>query len=1331
MDESEHGQLRVPDETSISETHHENPDLSAKNSTKVKSEDKSDFPVTSSVTGKAVESFGAIDSALGESLSEGDHREPQQAASTPVAQVAVRRRIGRPPGSKNKKPSEKPDAHRGSQAPFMSERKNNGNDPVSSKAAPLNSPQRQLFKGQHAMRSRPGFGLPGLPGLTKKSSARAVRNDGFGRRITQSKSQDLSFRELASCCDGVPALIKIFNGLVYPVLIALKNAHQNALPEKALMLANKTFDNKFKAFLKEFNYHLTEIQKSLIEAWLRKHFAREIERVSKEAVHSSGVTGLPVQRTNSRTAFVGTKERGLQEIDKTSKSVEQLPLEVNENPQEASHWSKLVYPPQSSTSTELAIGPSTGLDLGTAPAAAKVRGSGGDRPYKSSRREHCDFDQDECLWLLHALDDLDQKPYKTYHGDTIEVRDQLKTRLVGAVQDKMKSIIQAAKDRPEFASIRRKKKSVRAFLADLINEETSPQAPTRLAIPTSQMIGSLLRSRELGSTAPRKTGSRDPQEALRLEVTQDIQPWRSWKGASGDVVTVAWAPDSNFYAAGAAAQSDDDDLQYNRPCNLLVGGLTSNIITEIPDHRIARPTPDTITSGPNSTYAVYQACDPVVYKTVTSVQFSPWGGYMYTGSHDGTAKIWDVSSPSGKPRCISTLSHDAEVTSLELSTHYAGYFATATKTVKNAIRVFSPSREPTALSSSQAVKHCHQDIYPECVRWGLTSNTKHLLLAGFQKWAGEDFSVTRRGQICLWDVNTAIEIRVRPHISSIFSAAWHPREDIFVTGGAPGSGLLSYPNETQSVVRSYDVRNTSNYMVEFECPALDMQDVTFHPIRAHYATAACTDGITYVWDYRRPDLILHRLGHGKPLQELSPNEEELSSDRHREKVDAGVMLSLWDAAGSIFYTGSSDGVVKAWDILRSPEDVWVRDIARLPAGVQSGASSPDGINMLIGDAVGGIHILSAAPISDSANDGQRGCNDGESNIEPIGFVGATVDKKYDGEDPGTEGIEASRELLQTGQLLFHPTFGIGKGPNYQGPFAVFARWNNMASGFFELLPDLAKQQAFSLSGEEQLEHSSKIKALISARSEQMQAIKDGTQAPTFSFGPPTSFVANRRSNTIIARKESRSGSRSAAVRKGMEDAPEFTPMVSQPGSVRSSATVNQNATTSALNKTVTYIDLDEYISPSLPQMNQKRKRDPSMNSNSNLPPPKRTIIAGPNGAIPARVIANQDLDVVDLTGDDNVPSISHVKVTVSGKTVAIVPELQTRRSMAYAMIKEEHSPTSDKLIPIVDLDESDGGKQGVESGAKGGVKEEKGKKKKNLLSWTEWVDEDFWWPEGC
>lgn len=965
-----------------------------------------------------------------------------------------------------------------------------------------------------------------------------------------------------------------------------------------------------------------------------------------------------------------------------------------------------------------------------APAAARMRDSDHDRQYKSSRRGHCDFDQDECLWLLHALDDQDHKSYKKYSGDTMEVRKQLKTRLFGAVEGKIKSIVQVARERPEFASMRRKKKSVRAFLFDLINEKAPAEAPTRFTVPKSLKIGSLLQSRELGLTPWQKTGFRDPQGALQLELTQYSQPWRSWKGASGDVVTVAWAPNSDFYAAGAAAQSDDDDLQYNRSCNLLFGGLTSKTISEIPDHGIARPTPDTITSGPNSTYAVYQACDPVVYKTVTSVQFSPWGGYMYTSSHDSTAKIWDVSLTSGRPCCISTLSHDAEVTSLEVSTHFPGYFATATKTVNNAIRVFSPDHEPTAFSSPQAVKHCHQDIYPECVRWGLTSNTKHFLLGGFQRWAGEDFSAARRGQICLWDVNKGKEIRIRPHISSIFSAAWHPREDIFVTGGAPGSGPLSYPDETKSVVRSYDIRNTSNYIVEFECPALDMQDVTFHPLRAHYTSAACTDGTTYVWDYRRPDLILHRLGHGEPLQELPPNEEKLPSNEHREKVDAGVMLSLWDAAGSMFYTGSSDGVIKAWDILRSPEDVWVRDIAHLPAGVQSGALSPDGTNLLVGDAVGGIHILSAAPINCSANDGERDGEDGEIQTEPIEFIAATVNQNNDGEDPGTDGIEASRQLLQTGQVLFHPTFGIGKGPNYQGPFAVSARWNNMSSGFYELLPEFSKQQAFSVSGEEQLSYSSRIKALISARCEQMRAIKYGTKPPDFSLGPTSSFVANRRASAITAREECHPDSPSAVARTtGLEDAPEFTPMVPQPGSRRSSATANTNATTSSPDKTVTYIDLDEYISLSLPQANQKRKRNPSLITESSSTPLKRTIIAGPNGAIHMQVTAEKDVDVVDLTGDDDVRSLSPVKVSVSGKTVPIAPELQTRQSMPYAMVKEEHSPASSKMIPIVDLDESDGGKEKVERGAKRRVKGEK--EKENLLSWKEWVDEDFWWPEGC
>lgn len=506
----------------------------------------------------------------------------------------------------------------------------------------------------------------------------------------------------------------------------------------------------------------------------------------------------------------------------------------------------------------------------------------------------------------------------------------------------MTAIIQAAHSAPETTLAHRKKKCIRAFLVDLTEDAIPASAQPRLAVPSLEVkdkaskprntFSSLLRNRELGLENPAQ--STNQQNALHISVAETIRPWRSWKGASSDVVTVAWAPDSLSYAAGAAAQSDDNDLQYNRPHNLLVGDLSSNTIFELPDHRIERPRPETVDNGPNSTYAVYQACDPMVYKTVTSVQFSPWGGALYTASDDRTVKIWDTSS--GLPTCFATLSHEAEVTSLEVSNHHPGYFATAAKTIDNAVRVYWPGQQGSQtgylglnFSSSRALKHRGHDIFPECIRWGLTSGTKHLLLAGFQQWAEHDFSAARQGQICLWDVNTGANINVRPHASAIFSVAWHPLDNIFATGGAPGGGPLSFPKTTKSVVRSYDTRSTSSYTHEFECPALDMQDVTFHPTGSNYVTAGCTDGTTYVWDYRWPDETMHKLSHGKPLQELVANEEGLPYIEHREKVDAGVMLGIWGKGASLFYTGSSDGVIKAWDIRRAPEDVWIKDVAHL------------------------------------------------------------------------------------------------------------------------------------------------------------------------------------------------------------------------------------------------------------------------------------------------------------------------------------------------------------------------------------------------------------------
>ena len=896
-------------------------------------------------------------------------------------------------------------------------------------------------------------------------------------------------------------------------------------------------------------------------------------------------------------------------------------------------------------------------DIELAIAHATVSQPGADRPYKSSNRGHVDFVREEYLSLLYTLDSIDQAPYQAYAVDTSDLRRQLKTKLGLASQERMTAIIRTAQSGSETALIHRKKKSIRTFLIDLTQDAIPPSVPPRVAVPRCKVKDKALMSRTTSSSLlrAREVGSQDQNQRITLttQVAESIRPWRSWRGASGDVVTVAWTPNSQSYAVGAAAQSDNDDLQYNRPFNLLFGDIFSNTIRELPDHHIERPKPNTIESGPNSTYAVYQACDPMVYKTVTSVQFSPCGRSFYTASHDNTAKIWDTSS--GFPACCATINHEAEVTSLEVSYYYPKCFATASKSIENAIRVYKPQRDIESqyirldFSSPRALKHPSRDIFPECLRWGLTPGTKHLLLAGFQQWADQDFSAARQGQICLWDVDTGANLSIRPHASAIFSIAWHPTDDIFATGGAPGGGPLSFPGITKSVVRTYDTRNTSSYSHELECPALDIQDVTFHPANPNYITAGCTNGTTYVWDRRWPDAIMHELHHGVPLQELAANEEDSPFFDHREKVDAGVMLSIWGSSASLFYSGSSDGVIKAWDIMQAPEDVWMKDIACLPAGIQSGALSPDGMNMLVGDAVGGVHLLSAAPFDLVHSDLDDDQDVLDYNPDPIKFVypGNKDNNNADAENPGTEGIETVRGLVQSGQMVVHPSFGAGKGPNYQGPLADSARWQNVNTGYNELLPNFDKQQAFCVNGFEQPEQSSRIKTLIAARKAQMLAAKQNLKPFVFTnLGPPMPFIANRRPSRDSVEK-----STTGAIKVK----PQANDLNASPHPPLLPRTTTPTATSPSKSTASNPIDLTNNSTTSPPPCTgQKRKRpstpsspaqQPSTPTNSQSKRVKLEYISPlkyPFKHIePANTAA---VEVVDLTADDAERS-SHLGLT--------------------------------------------------------------------------------------
>ena len=573
---------------------------------------------------------------------------------------------------------------------------------------------------------------------------------------------------------------------------------------------------------------------------------------------------------------------------------------------------------------------------------------------------------------------------------------------------------------------------------DYVSKSVSQHPPrlnaikSRIVDPTARperQMPALLRTRELGSSYRTEL-----QSELRLRTVERLKPWRKWKGASSDVVTVAWAPDSLKYAAGAAAHTNAEDLQYNRPCNLMLGELTSNLLWELPDHRTKRPPPSTVGQGYNSIQETYNACDPMVYQTINAISFSPDGEHMYTASRDQTVKVWDITE--GHNTCIHTLDHGSVVAGVDTSrVSNMRVFATACQSIKDSIRVYYGSDTTTLnsviFSSSRAEIRQNLRILPECIRWGPTSHNHHLLLAGFSQWDQlGPAEIAKEGQLCLWDMSAEQSLKITPSSQSVSTVTWHPSLPFFATGGAPG-GNLSKRQTTKTVVRTYDPRYLTRFAMEYESPARDIQDITFHPLNTNIVTAGCTDGTSFVWDYRWPDTPLHRLRHGDALMELDHS-------KPREEVDTGVLLSLWGPEGSLYYSGSSDGVVKAWDIRRHPADVHIRDVAHVGAAIQDGAFSPDFTHLLVGDADGAIHVLSSAPCgppSDDPDDSDNEC----ITESPIRLIRASDGNgkrlDLDDDNPGTEGIETARQLLASGQLDMHPVYGPGKGSQYLGPYS--------------------------------------------------------------------------------------------------------------------------------------------------------------------------------------------------------------------------------------------------------------------------------------------------------
>lgn len=457
--------------------------------------------------------------------------------------------------------------------------------------------------------------------------------------------------------------------------------------------------------------------------------------------------------------------------------------------------------------------------------------------------------------------------------------------------------------------------------------ETQPQKPSHTR--ARQHIRDYLCSRELGG------------RPIDTEMMSDMKPWKSWKGASGDILALTWSPDGTRFAAGAAAKIDPLNMQYNRRNNLVLGDVKNNRLKEIPDHWIARPN-------------AMNVDDPRLYMSVTDMQWV--GDRLYTASFDKTVKIWDASC-SNDISCVQSLMHDSQVELTTVSPFDSNILATGT----DAITVWDTRDAENPTSTILPIDRPNAKFASTALAWGVTPATKTFLAGGMSEPGDEP---NYKGHLGLWRAREDCfeAIKVSSYSQSIHDLKWHSSLPHYVTASPEdphNARIKGIGTRTKSIVRVFSIEASMRVpcIMEFSCPALDVNQVTFCPSDNRYLTASCTNGATYVWDHRKGDRILHELWHGDPINPIA-------HDSSREAVDVGVRVALWGSSAGQFYTGASDGVLKRWDIRRSSEDALLQNLQTFQDEIMCASFSPDQSHLLVGDSGGAVHVLSSGPCAD-------------------------------------------------------------------------------------------------------------------------------------------------------------------------------------------------------------------------------------------------------------------------------------------------------------------------------------------------------------------------------
>ncbi|TPX11026.1 uncharacterized protein E0L32_008063 [Thyridium curvatum] len=606
--------------------------------------------------------------------------------------------------------------------------------------------------------------------------------------------------------------------------------------------------------------------------------------------------------------------------------------------------------------------------------------------------------------------------------------------------------------------VRRKGVARRAQLLTLERDDLDKHAQ---AVRTSRLSSLLLARETAGHNGfgPMR-GFVNFRNEFRKCREDELELRTKWVDCAGDITTIAWTSNQSFIC-GTTTHSDSRNQQYNKPGNLLLGSTLHSTLQAYPDHRVVRPVID---QGENSTEAMRQSQDPWLYSSVVSSDFDQAHDRVYTSSFDKTVKIWrtETSESASSMKCLGTWKHEGNVNFVVASKHSSGMVATAADVAKEAVRIYTINEVDIensgyhSFSCSRIVDLEGNPIFteekwayfPATIQWGRAPDVQHLLLVGYSPRSmiayEDNIPEDRRnsGEVCLWDGRNGDRWRILGGTSqNVFEVAWHPSQSSFIVASSPVG--LNVEDHVHTQIRIFRPSDNKEYgekafseVQVLDCPAADINELAIMPnsFTFSYVTAGCTDGKVYVWDTARGQRPIHVLSHG-------PLIEEFTGDR--EKEDTGVKFTAWGTSPDRFYTGSSDGIVKVWNV-RSLKKPLVRDLLECPAPVSFGAFSPDLSKLVVGDASGRVWFLSIdadeEPLSEAAPQFAKvRLPDGsfKTMLRPNPFKphpeppAPTHDAQGRPLEPET-GIARARAYLQRGELKVHrdPTVGAVQGGMY-------------------------------------------------------------------------------------------------------------------------------------------------------------------------------------------------------------------------------------------------------------------------------------------------------------